>query len=260
MHILVSNDDGVQAPGLLALAQAMRQFGKVTVIAPDRNWSVTGHSKTLDKPLRVNPVTMADGSAALSSDGSPSDCVALALLGLIEEPVDLVVTGINPYANLGHDLTYSGTVTSAMEAAIWGLPAVAFSLHGTSENPSKDYSHAARVAAEVVSTVMNHGMPRHHLLSVNVPNLPYDQIQGMQITRQGLREYHDRLVCMTDPSGKPFYWIGGDAPTSIRETGTDYGALEDGYVSITPLQLDFTAYRLMDELSAWGWPRRGGSS
>src|SRR5689334_5636267 len=128
MHILVTNDDGITAPGLLALAQEMRKLGKVTVMAPDRNWSASGHVKTMERPLRVREVTLADGSAAFTSDGAPSDCVALALLGLIKEKVDLVVSGINPHANLGHDVTYSGTVTAAMEAVIAGVRGVAVSL------------------------------------------------------------------------------------------------------------------------------------
>src|SRR5512135_3876383 len=127
MHILATNDDGVWAPGLLALAQEMRKLGRVTILGPDRNWSVSGHVKTLDRPLRVRETTLDDGSKALASDGAPSDCVALALLGLID-PIDMVVSGINPTANIGHDVTYSGTVTAAMEAAIWGLPGVAVSL------------------------------------------------------------------------------------------------------------------------------------
>jgi 5'-nucleotidase len=130
MHILVTNDDGIHAPGLLALVQAMRPFGKVTVVAPDRNWSISGHVKTLHRPIHVHEVTLADGTPAIASDGAPSDCVALVLLGLLGEKIDLVVSGINPYPNLGHDLTYSGTVTSAMEAAIWKVPGVAFSLNG----------------------------------------------------------------------------------------------------------------------------------
>src|SRR5512137_295142 len=129
MHILVTNDDGVQAPGLLALAQEMRKLGQVTVLAPDRNWSASGHVKTMDRPLRVKEVVLADGTSALASDGAPSDCVALALLGVVKEKVDLVVSGINPHANIGHDVTYSGTVTAAMEAVIGGVAGIAFSLH-----------------------------------------------------------------------------------------------------------------------------------
>ena len=151
MHILVTNDDGVTAPGLMVLAQEMRKIGEVSILAPDRNWSGAGHVKTLDRPLRVKEVRLADGSPAFASDGAPSDCVALALLGYLPKKVDLVVSGINPMANLGHDVTYSGTVTAAMEAVIWGVPGIAVSLD-TAENHlvDKDYTPAADLAGEIV--------------------------------------------------------------------------------------------------------------
>jgi len=254
MHILVTNDDGVLAPGLLALVKAMRSLGKVTVVAPDHNWSASGHVKTLERPLRVKKVTLADGTSALASDGAPSDCVALSLLGLLEEPVDLVVSGINPYANLGHDVTYSGTVTAAMEAAIAGLPAVAVSIDGVGYDLSvDDYAVAAEIAREVAQTAVANGLPANTLLNLNVPYLPADQIRGIAITRQGLRIYHDELVRRADPRGRPYYWIGGKAPTGIKEEGTDIGSLAEGWVSITPIQLDLTAHHLIETLQTWNW-------
>ncbi len=254
MHILVTNDDGVLAPGLLALAQEMRQIGTVNILAPDRNWSGGGHVKTIDRPLRVREVTLPDGSLALASDGAPSDCVALALLGFFPQKVDLVVSGINPMANLGHDVTYSGTVTAAMESVIWGVPAIAFSLD-THENHlgSLDYGPAARQARQIVSTILKHGLPAGILLNVNIPHLPEDQIRGIRMTRQGMRVYRDRLDQRIDPRGRPYYWIGGDAPTGIPESGTDIGALSEGYVSITPLQLDLTAYPALHRLASFDW-------
>jgi len=254
MHILVTNDDGVQAPGLLALAQAMRSLGKVTVFAPDKNWSASGHVKTLDRPLRVRETTLADGSAAFMSDGAPSDCVALPLLGFIEK-VDLVASGINPYSNIGHDVTYSGTVTAAMEAVITGIPGVAFSLASqdkTGPEPT-DYGHAAQIAKGVAQKVLEDGLPEGVVLNVNIPYLSVDSIKGMMITRQGLRVYRDALDKRIDPRGHPYYWIGGDAPTGVNEDGTDVGALASGFVSITPLQLDLTNYRAMDVLKKWEW-------
>ena len=252
MHILVTNDDGVLAPGLLALAGEMRHLGKITVLAPDHNWSASGHVKTLHRPLRVKEVQLADGSQALSSDGAPSDCVALALLGLLPEKIDLVVSGINSNANLGHDVTYSGTVTAAMEAAIWGLPGVAVSLNSPDTFLGvKDYGPAARVAREVVRVVIEKGLPKGVLLNVNVPFLHEDKIKGMRITRQGLRVYRDLLDARKDPRGRPYYWIGGEAPTGVPEDGTDFGALEDGYVSITPLHLDLTAYQVEEDMRSW---------
>ncbi len=254
MHILVTNDDGVTAPGLLALAQALRPLGEVTVLAPDRNWSASGHVKTLDRPLRVRPTTLADGSPALTTDGAPSDCVALPLLGLLDKKVDLVVSGINPWANLGHDVTYSGTVTAAMEAAIGGLPGIAVSLNTPAHHQGeKDYSAAAAVGRRVAEQVIANGLPSNTLLSVNVPYLPLAEIKGFHITRQGLRVYRDELVRRTDPHGRPYYWIGGEFPDGVPDDGTDFGALAQGYVSITPLQLDLTAYAAMEGLNGWAW-------
>ncbi|RPI31454.1 MAG: 5'/3'-nucleotidase SurE, partial [Chloroflexota bacterium] len=179
MHILVTNDDGITAPGLLALVKEMTALGKVTVVAPDRNWSASGHVKTMERPLRVKEIALMEGIRALATDGAPSDCVALAVLGILEEKVDMVVSGINPSANLGHDVTYSGTVTAAMEAVIWDLPGVAVSLNSPDNHLGQlDYSTAARVAGRVVKQVIDHGMPPTTLLNINVPYLPYDQIQG----------------------------------------------------------------------------------
>ncbi len=254
MHILVTNDDGVNAPGLLALAQAMRALGDVTVLAPDRNWSASGHVKTLERPLRVKEVLLADGTTALTTDGAPSDCVALALLGLLPVRVDLVVSGINPYANLGHDVTYSGTVTAAMEAAISGVPGIAFSLNSPDNFAGiLEYGSAARVAGKVAAAVIRNGMPKDTLLNVNVPYLPDEQIKGINITRQGLRVYRDSLVRREDPRGRPYYWIGGEAPTGVVEDGTDFGALADGRVTITPLHLDLTAHQAVESLRSWDW-------
>jgi 5'-nucleotidase len=254
MHILVTNDDGVQAPGLLALAQEMRKLGKVTVFAPDRNWSASGHVKTLERPIRVSETMLADGTSAFASDGAPSDCVALPLLGFIDK-VDLVVSGINPYSNIGHDVTYSGTVTAAMEAVIAGVPGLAFSL-ASQDKPSNvpaDYGPAAQVARLVAQKVIAEGLPEGVVLNVNVPYLSIEAMKGFIVTRQGLRVYRDALDRRIDPRGRPYYWIGGDAPTGVNEKGTDVGALTEGYVSITPLQLDLTNYKALDVLRKWEW-------
>ena len=254
MHILVTNDDGVQAPGLLALVQEMRKLGRVTVFAPDHNWSASGHVKTMDRPLRVRETILADGSAAFTSDGAPSDCVALSLLGLIEGDIELVVSGINPNANIGHDVTYSGTVTAAMEAVISGVKGIAVSLHSPEGFKGQlDYSSAAIVARRVAEKVMADGLAEGVVLNVNVPYLKESELKGYMITRQGLRVYRDALDERIDPRGKPYYWIGGEAPTGVDEPGTDFGALTQGYVSITPLQLDLTNYKAMDVLKKWKW-------
>ena len=252
MHILVTNDDGVTAPGLAVLAQALREsgLGKITVLAPNRNWSASGHVKTLHSPMRVRPAQLADGSEALTSDGAPSDCVALALLGVIKEKIDLVVSGINPFSNLGHDVTYSGTVTAAMEAVIGHVPGIAVSL----DTPRHaDYGPAARVAVTVARQVAEKGLPPYTVLNVNVPGLPEDQIKGTRITRQGLSVYRDELVERLDPRSDPYYWIGGEAPIGHNEPGTDFEALAEGWISITPLQLDLTAYGWLNELKGWNF-------
>jgi len=256
MHILVTNDDGVTAPGLLALVIEMRKIGEVSVLAPDHNWSASGHVKTLHRPLRAKPVTLADGSPALASDGAPSDCVALALMGVIEKPIDLVVSGINPNANIGHDITYSGTVTAAMEAVINGVPGMAVSLDAPEHfSGTLDYTAAASTARKVVETLLKHPFGRDILLNVNVPYLPENELKGFRPTRQGLRIYRDELVRREDPRGKPYYWIGGEAPTGVDESGTDFGDLKAGYVSIAPIQLDMTAYKVLEELKEWKWPQ-----
>ena len=253
-HILVTNDDGVFAPGLLALVREMRKLGKVTVLAPDRNWSGGGHVKTLDRALRVREVRLEDGTAALTSDGAPSDCVALAMLGYVKEPIDLVVSGINAGANLGHDVTYSGTVTAAMEAVIAGVPGVAVSLEIMDNYFGEiDYGPAAQAGSRVVRQVIENGLSHEILLNVNVPFLPEEKLRGICLTRQGLRVYHSRLDERTDPRGKPYYWIGGDAPTGVPERGTDVGALAEGFISVTPLQLDLTAYRALTDLNTRRW-------
>jgi 5'-nucleotidase len=190
-HILVTNDDGVLAPGLLALAQEMRKLGKVSILAPDRNWSGGGHVKTLDRALRIKEVRLADGTQAFASDGAPSDCVALATLGYFKEPINLVVSGINAGANLGHDVTYSGTVTAAMEAVIAGVPGIAVSLETLESHIGEiDYGPAARAAGRVVRQVIENDLPHEILFNVNVPFLPDDKIHGIRLTWQGLRVYH----------------------------------------------------------------------
>lgn len=253
-HILITNDDGVLAPGLLALAREMHRLGKVSVLAPDRNWSGGGHVKTLDRALRVKEFRLADGTRAFASDGAPSDCVALGTLGFFKEPVDLVVSGVNAGANLGHDVTYSGTVTAAMEAVIAGVPGIAISLEMMDNHIGEiDYGPAARAASRIVRQVIQNGLSHEVLLNVNVPFLPDEKMRGIVLTRQGLRVYHSRLDERVDPRGKTYYWIGGDAPTGIPERGTDVGALAEGFISVTPLQLDLTAYRALTDLNTWRW-------
>ena len=252
MHILLTNDDGVYAPGLLALAQALRKIAHVTVLAPDRNWSASGHVKTMHRPLRVTETNLADGTPARKTDGAPSDCIALAILGLVRDPIDIVVSGINPNANIGHDLTYSGTVTAAMEAALSGIPGIAISYDSPQRDRGViDYGPAATVGTRLVQQIAEMDIPPDLLLNINIPSRSLQEMRGVQITRQGKRVYHDALVHRTDPRGRSYYWIGGDAPTGVSEPGTDFWALEQGYISITPLQLDLTASAQQEVLKGW---------
>jgi 5'-nucleotidase len=246
MHILLTNDDGINAPGLLALKQALERFGRISVVAPSRNYSAAGHRKTMHKPLRIDPTQLLDDSPAWVCSGAPSDCVALALLGFIKEKVDLVVSGINPNNNLGQDVTYSGTVTAAIEAVIAGVPGMAVS---TDAGSPPNYAPAAQVAAQIAERIAERGLPPNVLLNVNVPET--QALRGLLVTRQGLRVYRDQLVERLDPRGKPYYWIGGEYPIGRVEEGTDFWALEHGYVSVTPLHLDMTAYKMLDEVRAW---------
>jgi len=200
----------------------------------------------------VDETTLTDGTPALSTDGAPSDCVALAMLGLID-PVNLVVTGINPHANIGDDVTYSGTVTSAMEAIIGGVPGLAFSLETDRNLKEHDYAPAGEIARRVAKKVIEEGLQKDILLSTNIPYLPLDEIKGFKITKLGERIYLDELVSRVDPFGRPYHWIGGEHPTGKMISDTDFGAINEGYVSITPLQLDMTARDEMARLEKWEW-------
>jgi 5'-nucleotidase len=203
----------------------------------------------MHRPLRVRKVELADGSPALTTDGAPSDCVALAVLGLLDRPIDLVVSGINPHANIGHDVTYSGTVTAAMEAAIASLPGFAISLDSPEgyEQPL-DYQPSAAIAADLVALVMEAKPSAAILLNINIPYGPRDEIKGVAITRQGVRVYRDALVARKDPRGRPYYWIGGDPPTGHAVPDTDFWALENRFISVTPLQLDLTDQHQIERL------------
>ncbi len=192
--------------------------------------------------------------SALATDGAPSDSVALALLGVVKEKIDLVVSGINPHENIGDDVTYSGTVTAAMEAVIGGVPGMAVSLNSPEDfQGTLDYATAAAVALRVAGRLMQQGLPAGVFLNINVPYLKENELKGYQVTRQGSRLYRDALDARIDPRGKPYYWIGGEFPLGVEEEGTDYGAIKAGYVSITPLQLDLTAWEAMEDIRKWNW-------
>lgn len=249
-RILVTNDDGIESRGLLALKLALDPIGDVTVVAPDVNQSAVGHQKTLMRPLRVRERTLADGSSGYSVDGSPTDCVSLAFLGFFDEPFDLVASGINYGANLGDDVTYSGTVSAAMEGVINGCPAFAISQEYVEQ---VDFSLAAKAAGVVARNILEHGLKPGELLSVNVPAVSVADCEGFEVTRVGKRVYQDELVRRFDPRGLPYYWIGGPPPSGISVPGTDFHAVVNRRVSVTPIHLDLTGRRLLRQLRAWDW-------
>ena len=248
--ILVTNDDGVDSPGLSSLARALTRVEDVCVIAPNRNWTAAGHTKTLDRPLRVTEITLPGTKMrAFSSDGSPSDCVALGFLGLAPERPRLVVSGINTGPNMGSDITYSGTVSAAMEGVVWGVPAIAVSLADYYE---WDFHYAAAFAARVAKRVLREGLEHDVLLNVNVPRGRRADVKGVQVTRLGRREYRDELIRRKDPFGRDYFWIGGGPPGGVGEPGTDLHAVNAGYVSVTPVQLDLTNHDLIEQIASWG--------
>lgn len=249
--ILVSNDDGIGSAGLQALAESLRGLGEVVVVAPDRERSAAGHSLTLSRPLRVSHID--DGW--YSVDGTPTDCITLAVMGLLPRRPNLVAAGINHGSNLGDDVTYSGTVSSAIEATLQGIPAFAISVAG---DGGSDFRSAARFAERLAGEILRRGLPRDTLLNVNVPNLPPEAIQGVAVTRQGRRVYSETVVRKIDPRGKAYYWIGGTDPMWERLGGTDDEAVSGGWISLTPLHLDLTNHRIIEELKAWGLSLNGG--
>ncbi len=249
-RILVTNDDGVESRGLLALKQALEPFGETTVVAPDTNQSAVGHQKTLMRPLRVRERTLTDGSIAYSVDGSPTDAVSLAFLGYFGHGFDLVASGINYGANLGDDITYSGTVSAAMEAVINGCPAFAISQEYY-EHP--DFGLAGLAATTVARNILEHGLSPGELVNVNVPAVSLAECEGIEVTRLGKRVYQDELVKRLDPRGIPYYWIGGPPPSGLAVEGTDFHAVINRRIAVTPIHLDLTGRSLLRRLRTWTW-------
>lgn len=253
--ILITNDDGVRATGLVALKDVLRQIADVVVLAPEGNWSASGHNKTMHKPLRIHEVTLTDGSPGYSSSGSPTDCVALAAGGALGVTPDLVVSGINTGHNLGVDVTYSGTVACAMEATIKGIPGIAISAirPDRTELEYTAMQHmCATIACQLATTVLARGLPPKTLLNVNVPAVARADLRGVHVTRIGSRNYDaDEVAVREDPNGTPYYWLGGSGPIDQPDDGTDIGAIHNNYVSVTPITLDMTDHAFLDQLSAW---------
>ncbi|MFO1371947.1 MAG: 5'/3'-nucleotidase SurE [Candidatus Competibacteraceae bacterium] len=244
MRILVSNDDGYQAPGLLCLVAALRELAHITVVAPDRDRSGASNSLSLKNPLYV---TRHD-NGFYSVEGTPTDCVHVAITGLLEQEPDMVVSGINNGANMGDDVIYSGTVAAAMEGRFLGLPAIAIS---QAVYQPEYFVTAARVAVWLVRRLRERTLPPDTILNVNVPDRPWEQLAGFQATRLGHRHKSAPVIKSTDPRGRPIYWVGPPGPAQDAGPGTDFHAVRTGYVSITPLQVDLTRHGVLDQLAEW---------
>ena len=245
MNIMVTNDDGIHAAGIRALAEAMSELGTVTVVAPDRERSAVGHSLTVHTPLRI--FELRKGWYAV--DGTPTDCVNMGIHNMLPITPDLLVSGINHGANLGDAITYSGTVAAAMEANLMGIPAIAFSL--ATYGPSEHFTDAAHIAVNVTRTVLAHGLPTDTYLNVNIPNSPRSSMLPPLITRQGKRSFIGKIVDKTDPRGRKYFWLGGEESHLNDEPGTDFHAISCGHVSITPLHIDLTNHKSLAILSKW---------
>ncbi|MEW5827013.1 MAG: 5'/3'-nucleotidase SurE [Candidatus Bipolaricaulota bacterium] len=253
--ILITNDDGITAAGLLALKEALDGIGRTVVFAPDRNWSAASRTRTFHKPLRVDRVPLLDGDIGHATSGTPSDCVSLALLGLLSERPALIVSGINAGLNLGRDVSYSGTVAAAMEGARSGIPAIAVSYDTVrAPNDDLDYTRAAAFASRLAAFLLQRPpLPPGILLNVNVPYSPSGRKLEARLTRLGGEAYSNYLVTGRDPHGREYYWITGDpldGPAAGGQ-GTDIEAISEGYVSITPIHLDMTEHALLSELRSW---------
>jgi 5'-nucleotidase len=247
VRILLSNDDGCRAEGLQVLAEALKAFASVSVVAPDRNRSGASNSLTLDAPLRLHH----DAPGVICVDGTPTDCVHLAITGLLDESPDMVVSGINAGANLGDDVIYSGTVAAAMEGRFLGFPAVAVSLVLDSAEAPRHYATAARFTCELVKRLGTHPLPADTILNVNVPNLPWGAVEGVEAARLGHRHRSEPVLKDSDPRGRPIYWVGPPGAEQDGGPGTDFDVIRRHCIAVTPIQVDLTRHAALDNLSQW---------
>lgn len=244
MRILLSNDDGCHAPGLRCLADALRDIATLCIVAPDRNRSGTSHSLTLDRPIRARH----EAADVVCVDGTPTDCVHLAITGLLEQEPDMVISGINAGANLGDDVLYSGTVAAAIEGRFLGYPAIAVSL---AADAPEHYASAARITRALVERLLSHPLPADTILNVNVPDRGWNELGAVEATRLGNRRRSEPVTRATDPRGRPVYWVGPPGGEQDAGPGTDFDAIRRGCVSVTPLQIDLTRYPALDGLAGW---------
>ncbi len=250
MRILVSNDDGIHSEGLHALEETLRSVGEVYTVAPDRERNAVSHALTLHRPLRIDEIA----PRRFAVNGTPTDCVNLAVKGFLPVRPDMVVSGINKGPNLGDDITYSGTVAAAIEGTLLGIMSFAVSVVGTP--PNYHFSPAAEFATSLATHIAAHGLPDKTLLNVNVPNLDRPELKGYRFTHQGKRRYGEKIENCPNPRGQPYYWIGGDDLGFDPEEGSDCLAVNEGYISVTPLQVDLTNYRALQAIRdvQLSWP------
>lgn len=249
MRILVSNDDGIYSNGIRALVEGLVQENEVYVIAPDRERSATGHSLTLHRPLRLDEVTHLPGvKAAYETDGTPSDCVKLAIRAILKEPPDVVISGINHGPNMGCDVMYSGTVSAAMEGAIFDIPSIAISFN---DYKPQDFSCAVHFVSKLLKFIPKIKFPPRTLLNVNVPSVPFCNVAGVEITSLGVRPYNDYFEKRVDPRGKTYYWLGGSPMEEDELPGTDVYAVRNNLISITPVTIHMTNDKMLGELKEW---------
>ncbi len=244
MRILISNDDGYRAPGLACLASTLSRHARISVVVPDRDRSGASNSLTLENPIRISELD----NGFIRVNGTPTDCVHLAITGLLEEEPDMVVSGINAGANLGDDVLYSGTVAAAMEGRFLGFPAMAVSLAG---QECQHFETAARVVEKMLAHLQSEPLPPDIILNVNVPDVPWERLAGLRVTRLGHRHKAEPVIRMMDPRGKPIYWVGPSGPEQDAGEGTDFHAVRNRFASVTPLQVDLTRHSALGMMEEW---------
>ncbi len=248
--ILVTNDDGIHSEGLHILCEVLRKHWDIKVIVPDRERSAISHSFSMHIPIRAR--TLKDDTVI--TDGTPTDCVMFGALGYLSRKPDFVVSGINPGPNMGDDVSYSGTASAALEGSMLGIQSVAVSLntpYGYRKDVHYHYETAAQITCKILEKLKDNPLPKRAFLNINVPNLPLSEIKGLAITKLGARIYRDRVIKRIDPQGSEYFWIGGEQPSYVKEKGSDFDAIENNKVSITPLKMDFTDQQLLQVLSHW---------
>lgn len=246
MRILISNDDGVNAPGIKVLAQSLESLAQIHVVAPDRDRSAASHSLTIESPLRVQELE----NGFVSINGTPTDCVHLAITGWLSEAPDMVVSGINAGSNLGDDVLYSGTVAAAIEGRFLGYPTIAVSL-ASNRSEHTHYETAGHYVNKLVKHLMAHPLSRRIILNVNVPDIPVEEVKGIKVTRLGYRHRAEKMIPSEDPRGKTIYWVGPAGPGQDAGPGTDFHAVKEGYVSVTPIKTDLTDTDQLTAVEQW---------